>query len=141
MNITTVFNDLTRDEGFSATAYKDSLGYLTVGYGLCIDEKAAGAGITEEEARMLLEHRVLKLRNQVIDAIPTFDTLPDPVQRALINMAYQLGIAGLKGFKRMLLAIEARDWNAAAEEASDSKWAKQTPNRAQRVTDLMRSAA
>lgn len=141
MNITALVNDLVRDEGFSRTAYKDSLGYLTVGYGLCIDEDAAGAGIDEEEARMILEHRVLKLRREVSRVLYGFDTMPEPVQRALINMAYQLGVTGLMQFKKMMLALEARDWQAAAAEALDSHWAKQTPGRAKRVTDMMARAA
>jgi lysozyme len=53
-------------------------------------------------------------------------------------MAYQLGPSGVVAFKKMLAALEAGDRIAAAEAALDSKWATQTPNRAQRVAALIR---
>ena len=128
------------NEGFRQTAYRDSLGRLTVGYGLCIDPEVIGAGITEEEAAAILTMRLRAVRDSVARAIPDLETMPDPVQRALVEMAYQMGVGGLTGFRKMLLALEARDYETAADEALDSVWSRQTPNRAKKVTDLMRGA-
>ena len=68
---------------------------------------------------------------------PVIGTL-DPVRSAAImNMTYQLGVAGVDGFDKMWAAIEAGDWLLAARAARDSRWARQTPNRARRVTKAL----
>jgi lysozyme len=133
--------DVQDNEGFRATAYRDSLNRLTVGFGLCIDPDVPGAGITREEAATILRMRLMRLQGEVASAVPGFYDHPDPVQQALVEASYQMGVAGLLGFKKMLQALEARDYEAAADEGLDSKWANQTPARAKKVTDMIRSAA
>lgn len=56
----------------------------------------------------------------------------------MANMAYQLGVSGVLRFRKMLEALRAGDREKAAEEALDSAWATQTPERAQRVARLIR---
>lgn len=140
ISIARVCEDLEADEGFRSTVYRDSEGYWTVGFGICVDDRVAGAGLTEDEARSILNKRVRRTYFDIHRAIPYIDDLPEPVQRAMVNMAYQLGVKGLLQFKKMLLALDVRDYAMAAEEALDSKWAQQTPNRAKRIADLIRSA-
>jgi lysozyme len=69
---------------------------------------------------------------------PAFDNQPADVKNALRLMVYQLGPAGLFSFRRMLAALEARDRVTAAEEALESTWAEQTPERARRVAMQIR---
>jgi lysozyme len=52
-------------------------------------------------------------------------------------MVFQLGFDGVKNFKKMLTAIHAKDYVTASKEMLDSKWNKQTPKRAKRMSDLM----
>jgi lysozyme len=141
MNFDAFMKTLKDDEGFRSTVYLDTEGRLTVGYGLCVDEAVPGAGIAQDEAEMIARMRARKLLRAVGAAVAGFDDLPEPVQRALVNMAYQMGVEGLLGFKMMLTAIAVGDYATAADEGLDSKWARQTPNRAKKVTDLIRSAA
>ncbi|WP_414717526.1 hypothetical protein [Steroidobacter sp.] len=54
-------------------------------------------------------------------------------------MAYQLGTNGVTNFKRMCAALRIRDYSAAAIEMLDSTWAKQTPARAKRMAEIMRT--
>ena len=54
-------------------------------------------------------------------------------QAIVLNMGYQLGVTGLFNFKRMWIAFDEGDYVKAAKEALDSRWAKQTPERAKRV--------
>lgn len=54
-------------------------------------------------------------------------------------MAYQMGVAGLAGFKNTLAMIADGDFGGAASGMLNSKWAKQTPNRARRHADVMRT--
>ena len=131
--------DLARDEDFVSHAYQDSEGYWTIGIGRLID-KRRGGGITREEAEYLLEND-LKTARADLDAIaPWWTLLPDDVQRGLINMAYNLGRSRLAGFKRMFAALKDRDYHGAAEEALDSKWARQVGPRAHRIAKLFRES-
>jgi lysozyme len=128
--------ELERDEGKVLHAYKDSLGYLTIGIGRLIDKKRGG-GITDAEAHYLKMNDVEKVRRQLDKELPWWRTL-DPVRRrALQNMAFQLGIGGLKKFTTSLGYIENGDYQAAGESLRKSLWYQQTPNRAERVVKMI----
>lgn len=129
--------DLERDEGFVPHAYQDSLGFWTIGFGTLIDERRGG-GISREFAHMLLERGAVRRWNDLCREKPFLVMLPEHVQRAVANMAYQLGVGGVLGFKNMLAALERFDFHTASREALASKWATQTPPRAERVAALMR---
>lgn len=135
-----VLDDLVEDEGFIGHAYQDSLGYLTIGIGTCID-RAKNCGITLEEAKYLARNRLDPSIRSLMDALPHWPEYPYAVRRALANMAYQLGAKGLLGFHDMLAAIEDGDYGRAADEGMSSLWARQTPNRALKITNMIRSAA
>ena len=64
--------------------------------------------------------------------------MPEPAQRALANMAFNLGVPRLSQFKNMLSALEKGDYNVAAKEALDSNWAKQVGDRANRIAKVFR---
>ncbi len=129
-----LLEDLKRDEGFSLTPYEDSEGLLTIGYGTLIEE------ISKEEAQWLLEHRLEKIVAELVAAVPFVVDLPASVQRGLHNMAYNLGVPRLLGFKNMWAALEAGDYARVATEALDSKWAGQVGPRSERIAALFRSA-
>jgi len=57
----------------------------------------------------------------------------------LIEMVYQLGVYGVSKFKKMLIALDSKDYQTASIEMLDSKWAKQTPNRAEDLSSRMRN--
>lgn len=131
--------ELILDEGEVLHEYKDNLGYSTIGVGRLID-KRKGGGITHDEAMFLLDNDITRKSDQVYKALPWLKNHPDQVQRAVINMAFQMGIDGLLGFKNTLALVEAKKYMEAADNALKSKWATQTPSRAKRVTDMIRSA-
>ena len=131
--------DLKSDEGWREHAYQDHLGYWTIGYGFLIDERRRGR-IPQQVADYWLDWEIDRIWERLSEALPWFDDLPEQVQRALVNMGYQLGVSGLLRFRRTLWLLEQGDWADAADEALRSKWAEQTPNRARRVTDWIRSA-
>jgi lysozyme len=137
MNIDAVLSRLETEEGFRASAYRDHLGYVTIGHGICIDERR-GCGITEDESRYLKRNRVMRVCDAYDRRIPWWRSLPPGPAEALVEMGYQLGVDGVFAFQRMLSVAEAGDWPAMKAEALDSKWAKQdTPARAQRVANLI----
>ncbi len=131
-------DQIKRHEGLVLHAYKDSLGYLTIGYGRLID-KAKHGGISEGEAEYLLQNDVSIVLSALRRNIPFFDNLCVPRQAVLMNMSFQMGIAGLLKFKKTLTLIEMGDYEAAADGMLKSLWAKQTPNRANEMAEQMRS--
>lgn len=66
---------------------------------------------------------------------------PGPRRDALIAMIYQLGPGGAMAFRRMRAAIAHNDWEEAARQALDSRWAAQTPARAREIAGILRSGA
>jgi lysozyme len=54
-------------------------------------------------------------------------------------MCFNLGIARLRGFKKMLAAMQAGDVETAAKEMLDSTWAKQVGARAHRLAAQWRA--
>jgi lysozyme len=132
-----VLAELREEEGWSAFPYPDHLGYETIGYGFLID-KRKGGGLPRPVAEFWLQYAL----NERVEAFrklwPAFDNQPADVKNALRLMVYQLGPEGLFSFRRMLAALEARDRVTAAEEALESTWAEQTPERARRVAMQIR---
>lgn len=129
--------DLKRDEGWRSSAYQDSEGYWTIGYGFLIDAEKGGE-LPKSIGEMWLTLLVDQVYQSTRRVIPGFDDQPEVVQRALCNMAYQMGLSGLMGFKKTISLIRQGRYYDAAAEALDSKWAKQTPNRANKVAHLIR---
>ena len=129
-------HDLVRHEGMVNHAYQDHLGYWTIGIGRLIDQRKGG-GISQQEAEILLDNDMERVLISLHQSLDWFQRLPDRKKRALASMAFQMGPAGLFGFRRMLAALKRGDWSAAQREALDSKWAKQTPKRAHEVAALL----
>ena len=128
---------LARHEGLELSAYQDHLGYWTIGYGHLIDSRKGGK-ITEGQARVILHADVDEVTYNLVRSYPWFRQLSTTRQMVLQNMCFQLGATGLAGFKNFLDALSHRQWGRAANEMLDSKWAKQTPERANELAELMR---
>lgn len=128
--------ELRRDEGVVPFAYQDHLGYWTIGVGRLID-KRKGGGLSDAEIDFLLSNDIDRFEKQVIDALPWYSRLDDVRQRVLVNMAFNLGIGGLLGFKNTLAMIERGDYAGAAKGMLNSKWATQVGERAKRLATMM----
>ena len=123
---------IKKHEGFRGMPYNDSLGFLTIGYGTKLP-------LTEEEAELLLKHRLDEKVIELSEKEPFYLELPETAQKVIANMAYQMGVGGVLKFKKMWAALKNRNYKKAADEMLDSKWAKQTPNRAKELAEIMRS--
>lgn len=131
-------DQLIRDEGFVGHAYTDSLGYLTIGIGRLIDRRKGG-GISHDEALYLLRNDIAVVESQLTRKWPWVAKMNAARRGALINMAFQLGVNGLAGFKNTLSLLRMGQYQAAAQEALNSAWAGQTPARAKRVAEQIRT--
>ncbi|HWP84897.1 MAG TPA: glycoside hydrolase family protein [Terriglobia bacterium] len=125
--------DLKRHEGFRQFPYRDTRGILTIGYGRNLESR----GITAEEASYLLENDILRAVKSLRERLSGFAQLGPARQAVLVNMAVNLGVNGLLGFRKTLAAIEVGDYAEAAREMLRSRWAEQVPARARELAKLM----
>lgn len=133
-----LIKQLRDEEGEVLSAYQDHLGFWTIGVGRLID-KRKGGGITKEESEYLLSNDISKVNAQLDINMPWWRKLDEPRQAVLQGMAFQMGIAGLLGFKNTLKMIESGDYEGAGKGMLNSLWAKQTPARAKRMSEQMRT--
>ena len=131
----TLKEQLLLHEGIRLKPYKDTVGKWTIGVGRNISDK----GITKVEALIMLDTDIAEATADCRRYIEFFDALDDVRQRVLIDMAFNMGIHGLLGFKGTLAAIKRGDYNEAADRMLDSKWAEQVGRRAHRLASWMRS--
>ena len=123
------------DEGLSIKLYQCSVGKMTIGYGRNIEDN----GISEEEADYLLMNDIKRVQKELRANFEWFGLLSTARQGALINMCFNLGITRLLGFKKMIAALEMGDYQEAANQMLDSKWARQVGGRSGRLSDVMRN--
>ena len=125
---------VAQEEGFGSTPYRCPAGFLSVGFGLNLD-----AGISQDEAALLLRHRLEVVGDALSLYLPWWGGLDEVRRGVLVAMAYQLGVAGLLKFRWTLAMVERGDWEKAAAGMLASAWAQQTPGRAQRSAAAMRT--
>lgn len=134
-----LIRQLKADEGVKPCVYKDSLGYATIGVGRLVDDRKSGAGLRPIEIDFLLQNDIDDRTEQLTKRLPWFENLDEVRQGALLNMAFQLGVDGLLGFKNTLKMVEDGRYSEAADNMLQSKWAQQTPARAKRMAEQMRT--
>lgn len=132
----TVQDQLFAEEGKVPHAYQDHLGYWTIGVGRLIDQRKGG-GLTDDEIYYLLTNDIARIQTHLGHKIPWWTQLNKPRQAVIVGMAFQMGIEGLLAFKNTLRYIQAGMWQAAANNMLKSLWAKQTPERAERMAKQM----
>ena len=124
---------IRRYEGFSKRPYKCPTGHLTIGYGHNLEN-----GISENVALFILQEDLTRAERAVKNAFPWWWKLDAARQFVLVDMAFNMGLAGLKGFKKMLTAVEHGDYQTAAKEMLASKWAAQVGRRAAELSKIMK---
>jgi lysozyme len=134
-------HQLRDDEGERDTVYKDSLGFWTIGVGRLVDDRKPGAGLRPHEIAYLLANDIDERVAELTRRLPWFASLDEARQGVLLNMSFQLGVDGLLGFKNTLAMVRAGDYTGAANGMLKSLWAKQTPARAERLAQQMRTGA
>jgi lysozyme len=130
---------LRRDEGQRPLAYQDHLGFLTIGVGRLIDSRKPGAGLRPDEIDYLLRNDINDRVAALQKSLPWFVKLDEARQGVLINMAFQMGTAGLLAFRQTLAMVRDGKYAEAADQMLKSKWAEQTPARAKRLSEQMKT--
>ena len=141
---------LIAHEGLRLEAYQDHLGFWTIGVGRNMQANPVdrelgrhvpfpGGRITQDEAMILLNNDIDRFERSVQRNISAYNRVSEPRQHVLVDMAFNLGITGLLGFRNMLQALSNGDYNRTADEMLNSDWANQVGRRARTLADMMRN--
>ena len=150
VDVKQVYEEISADEGKILHKYLCSESHPTIGIGhkvLNTDAEAdlpihdAYEEVSEDEC--ISEERCYELFQQDVQIAvdgctaiyESWDDLPQEARHILVNMCFQLGQGGLSKFKNMNSAVEEQAWSRMSEEMMDSRWARQTPERAERLRD------
>jgi lysozyme len=134
---------LMLDEGMRNKVYRDTERYLTAGIGHLVvpsDKLDEGDRISDDRVRSLFDTDLDTAIHGAYSAIPSLATHPISVQEVIVQMTFNLGVAGLLGFALMLDALERKEYVRAADEMKSSKWYRQVGARAKRLEQTMRKA-
>ena len=134
MNLTKLEDQLIRHEGLVLDIYKDSVGIWTIGVGRNLEPVGLRS---EAEARYLLRSDIVAIRAELEKAIPWIGDLDEVRQRCLMDMAFNLGVAGLMKFEKTLRLIAQGNLSGASQEMLRSKWADQVGQRAITLSRMM----
>ena len=137
MDVDALKAQLVEHEGTRLKPYRDSVGKLTIGVGRNLDDR----GIRPSEAMTMLENDIADASLDLDRNAPWWRDMPEPAQRALADMCFNMGWPTLAQFQHMLGALKAGRYLEAAAQAMDSKWARQVGKRAEDIADQFREAA
>jgi lysozyme len=123
------------EEGLSLKIYKCPAGFNTIGVGRNLDAN----GIREDEAMVMLRNDIYDCTESALKIFPNFSGMNIVRADTVISMIFQLGEAGFLKFKNTIFLIKQGRFEEASEQMLKSKWAKQTPERAKRHAEMMRT--
>ena len=150
--------ELIKHEGLKLQVYKDTLGIDTIGIGRNLEDRGISKeeldaldiptidhiyeyGITEADAVYLATNDVQIVEEELLRAHPCVDRLDSVRQLILMDMAFNMGVPRLCKFKKMWNAIHEEDFQSAAKEMLDSRWANQVKLRAVKLANAMHNGA
>jgi lysozyme len=153
MNTERLLRDIQAEEGFKPYIYRCTAGYLTMGFGMKVSNVKVPLEVWESTLKYYfppvpiirretaLHDLKVRLEEIILNSNIQFvlDELDDVRAEVIINMCYQMGVDGVLKFKRMITALMIHDYKGAAREGLDSKWAEQTPARAARLMERIRT--
>lgn len=135
MNKAKLKKQLELHEGRKQKPYKCTSGYLTVGVGRNIEQN----GLRDSEINLMLENDINETYQELCDKWPKILLLDDVRQNVLVNMAFNLGVPRIMKFIKMFNALSLADYERAANEMLDSRWAVQVGKRALDLSEQMRT--
>jgi len=136
MNRSTLKVLLVKHEGLKLKPYTDTAGKLTIGVGRNLTDE----GITEDEAKLLLDNDINAVWAECCNHLSSFGftAMNDVRQHALMDLVFNIGIAGVLKFEKMLAAVAKQDWDWASSELLDSRAYKEEPNRIAELAKMLR---
>jgi len=135
INMKEMVKQLELHEGLRLKPYYDTVDKLTIGIGRNLED----TGISKAEASFMLQNDLIRIIAELDEQMPWWRELTENRRRILVDMAFNLGTFGLSQFRDMLAATKVGDFDGAAKEMLDSKWAKQVGSRAERLAEAMKT--
>jgi lysozyme len=126
---------LARDEGRRNRPYTDSVGKLTIGIGHNLTDN----GLSDAAVDFVFDEDLAIVFVELDQYLPWWREMDEPRQAVLTNMCFNMGIKVLLTFEHTLAAMQRGDYQAAADEMANSKWAEQVGPRATRLITMMRT--
>ena len=142
MDMDRLMESVKKHEGYRNKVYLDTLGKRTVGVGhLCVEDFWMDG--VEYEEDFLMEILQKDLQEAIRGARSLMEDhgcvdIDEQAEEILIEMVFQLGMTGVSKFKKMWKALAELNYIGASYEMLDSRWAKQTPNRAKAMAQTMK---
>ena len=132
MDIEQTKEAVKKEEGYRLETYHCTEGHLTGGYG---HKMLEGEVAPTDHAGwlVLFERDFARAVTGADDLLMLCPNIKDTARNIVVEMVYQMGAFGVSKFKGMLKALQDEDYKTASVEMLDSRWAKQTPNRANRM--------
>ncbi len=156
VDVTKVYEEIAADEGKILHCYMCSENHKTVGIGHKVlpndpeanlpvhgayDDVPEEEGITEDRCYELFQHDVQLAIAGCKGIYSNWEEIPQEMRHILVNMCFQLGQTGLSRFKNMNAGVAQEAWGIVSMEMMDSRWAQQTPERAERLRDRVLAVA
>jgi len=123
-------------EGVRSHFYRCTSGLATIGVGRCIEQ--GSLGLSDDEIDYLLENDIKRCKQELI-AFSWFMDLDAVRQDAMVNLCFNLGFSRLSLFTNALAAMAEANYDLAAMEFLDSKWARQVGKRSEDVAHMIRT--
>ena len=138
-----VMEMIKKHEGVRTRPYKDSLGLWTVGVGHLIGDGKSlppewNREFTKEEVNALFLKDYEKHKEMAMKT-PGWSKANETGQAAMIDLAFNMGGSWYKKFPATSKALEAGDFEKAADNLKDSKWYQQVKSRGVTIVDMIRN--
>ena len=121
-------------EGYVSRVYKDSLGIDTIGYGFAIKD----LNLEEDICQIILQRKLESLEKRINKRFEWYKDMPQPIKDVVAEMCYQMGVTGVSKFKKTINFLKNKQWRRASVEMLDSRWANQTPGRANELSERVK---
>jgi|TARA_R110000824_G_scaffold124710_2_gene283471 lysozyme len=135
MDIDRLITQLKVHEGVRSKVYLDTEGIETIGVGRNLRDR----GLSDDEIELMLANDIRDFQEEVESAFPWWSDMDDVRQRVVVDMAFNMGLGSLSKFVNTLAHIENGRYEEASVEMLDSKWARQVGDRANVLSDMMRT--
>ena len=130
-----LIDNIKESEGFRSQVYQCTAGYDTIGFGFKVSDLELDVDMAEE----ILVRKLEKLIRRVKNRFSWVNEAPYEIQDVVYEMCYQMGVSGFSKFKKTIQYLADKNYDKASKEMLDSRWARQTPNRAIALSNIVKA--
>ena len=130
-----LIDNIKESEGFRSQVYQCTEGHDTIGFGFKVSDLELDMDLAEE----ILVRKLEKLIRRVKNRFSWVNESPYEIQDVVYEMCYQMGVSGFSKFKKTIKYLADKQYDKASKEMLDSRWARQTPNRAIKLSNTVKA--